>query len=204
MRRIHGDALRESARCRSQLVVRHDLRHETTSKRGTRIKRIARKRHLACLGIAHDVLQQPRTAVAGDKAELDEAFREPRAFGGDADVAHAGKVATGADGRSVDGSDDRDFERFERARNALDTGFVVAARFDRRSIGDRGTHELEIAARRKCRTRPGQDRDAYAGVAVEFAQRGHECVHHVGVGNRIAHFRSVQCQGDDRTVLHSR
>ena len=105
---------------REQIVVRHHAADQTPLQRGRGVDPVAGESHLGGALVADDPLQEPGAAVAGDEAELHEALCERCSLGGDSDVAHHGQVAAGADGGTVDGSDQRDFESRQRSRDPLD------------------------------------------------------------------------------------
>jgi len=74
-------------------------------------------------------LQEPRPAVARHDAEIDEGLAELRFVRSDAQVAHEGEVAAGADCRPVHRRDESNFGCIHRARNALDAVAVVMLHF---------------------------------------------------------------------------
>src|SRR3546814_10682156 len=82
--------LGDGERAVEQFGVGHDLGDEAIFLGGLRVEAVAGQEQFGGARIAEHALEQPRPAVAGDDADLDEAARELRALGGDADITGAG------------------------------------------------------------------------------------------------------------------
>src|SRR5690606_16653733 len=95
------------------------------------VDHVAREGELGGAAPADHTRQEIRPAVARNDAELDEALGKERRFPGDADIAHAGKVAARADCRAIDGGDGRHFEVIEGIGDFLDAEAVGIADFRR-------------------------------------------------------------------------
>ncbi len=195
--------MRQGAGFVEKLVVGHHPGHQAAGQRFVRFNAVAGERHLRRLGKAHHPLQQPGAAVAGNDAQLHEALREPGAFAGDAQVAHAGQVAAGAHRRAVHRRDHRHFQLLERQRNALDALFVVEPGLGRAGVVEAagGAHLLDVAAAGEGAAGAGEDRHAGVRVGFQPLQRRQQCLDHVVVGDRVAGLRAVESEGDDAVLV---
>ena len=135
---------------------------------GRRVDAVAGEGHLGGALVADDALQKPRAAVAGDQAELNEAFRERCTLGGDSDVAHQCQVAAGADGGPVDRTDQRNFEPGQRSRDPLDAVNVGMPLIEcaKREHAGLVRHLFDVAAGGEDLAHAGEDHRADLGVGV--------------------------------------
>ena len=84
--RVADDPLGDGDRPVEQFRIGHDVRDQTIFLCLRCVKAVAGQEEFGGPRIAEDILKQPCAAVAGDDADLDEAAREFRAFGGDAEI----------------------------------------------------------------------------------------------------------------------
>ena len=146
--------------------------------------------------------QQPGAAVAGNDAHAHEAFGKAGLGAGHAHVAHAGQVATSADGRAVDGGNGGHFQVVKRQRQALDAAAVPLVDGGRRHlVGAEALHVLHIAAAGKHTAGAGEDHHPHAGIGGGARAGLHELVHRAVAGEGIAHGRRVHGQGHHRARL---
>lgn len=161
---------------------------------GARIDAITGEGQLRGPGVPDRTRQEPGSAIAGDQAELDEAFGERCAFGGDANVAHHRQVAAGTDGRTVDRRDQRHFETGKRSRYPLDTVDIGAPLVDR-AQAEHATavgHVFDIAACGEDLAGSGQHDRTDGSVTVRRIDSLLECSDDGRVGDGVADLR----QGD--------
>src|SRR3546814_9818099 len=123
--------------------------------------------------IAEHALEQPRPAVAGDDADLDEAARELRALGGDADITGAGEFAAEADCMAVDRGDHRDLAVHQRADHRLNAAAIVGA--GRIGLVEHADalaiqHRFQIAAGAERLAAAGQDDSADPAILAERSE----------------------------------
>src|SRR5690606_21539424 len=169
---------------------------------GSRISadRIAGKAHFRCLRAPYCPRQKPGTTIAGDQAQLDEAFGKGCLFRGDAHVAHQGDVTTGTVGRPVDGSNGWHPQIVQSQRNALDVALVVGADLGRTTAKDIALvlHVLDVATGTEGRTGTREDHYLDIVFAVDLLHGPLEAVDHVFVDG-VAHVRTIH--GENRNIV---
>src|SRR3546814_1286626 len=166
--------LGDGERAVEQFGVGHDLGDEAIFLGGLRVEAVAGQEQFGGARIAEHALEQPRPAVAGDDADLDEAARELRALGGDADITGAGEVAAEADCMAVDRGDHRDLAVHQRADHRLNAAAIVGA--GRIGLVEHADalaiqHRFQIAAGAERLAAAGQDDSADPAILAERAQR---------------------------------
>src|SRR5882757_2846723 len=183
--------------------MRNNLRNQSTREGSCRIERVTGQRHFTCLRKADDARQKPRPAIAGNQSQLHEALGKHGSLTGYANIAHAGEVTTGANGRPIDSRDHRHLQSFEQQGQALDTRPIVTTRIHRLRViqSAAGLHLIDIAAARESAAFSSQDHDACADIPVRLADQLDQAVNDGGARNGVAHFRLVEPDRDDRTVL---
>ncbi len=200
MRRVGSNLFGNGAGRGHQLIARHHARHQVPLRGLARVDGLAGQGQLGRARQADDARQQPRAAVAGNDAQLDEALGELGLFGGHADVAHAGQVEARADGVAVHRRDHRHLEVEQCQRQLLDAQAVLAAQLHRRQFAV-AAHVAHIAARREGRARTREDHRAHRMVGVDAVDGGQELRHGRVAGERVAALGVVHRQRDDVAVL---
>ena len=138
-----------------------------------RVDRVAGEEQFGGAGMADDARQDPRTAVAGHQADLEERRAEDRIVGGDAHVGEASDIVAEADRRTVDRRDQRHFECPRALHDAVDAVAIPLADMHAGTGEAAGAfaHRFDVAAGRERRTRAGQNGAAHLAVGVDAAQR---------------------------------
>ena len=147
MARIGGDAPGQLVGFDQQRVVRYHAGDQADGQCFGGIDAVTGKSHFGSARHAHRARQQPGAAIARDQSELDETFGEAGALGSDADVTHASQIATGTDGRTVDGGNDGDVEVIQRQWQALYAFPIFLAQAHRTDVGtDLALHVADVPA----------------------------------------------------------
>ena len=138
-------------------IALDDLVHQSGRERVLRGDRIARQDHRQRLLDADEARQALRAARAGDQAELDLRQAEPRACGGDAEMAAHGEFEPAAerravhrrDGRLLDVVDQRDHvHQAGRLRRLAELGDVGARDERAARAGEHDRLHARVVARR--------------------------------------------------------
>ena len=155
------------------------------------VEKLAGARH------ADHARQEPRTAVAGYEADLEEGRAEDRRVGGDARVTQASHIIAEADGGAVDRRDDRHFDAPDRADNTMDAVAVMLADVDACAAETVGAlfHGFDIAACREGLARACQDDATDITVGIDAGCGLGEILRIVRRAERVADFGAVDGQG---------
>ena len=181
----------------------HHAADETPVLRRGRVDHVAGVEQLRRTAHPDHAREDPRPAIAGDDAELEEGHPELGAFRSDADIGKAGDIAAEADGGPVDRRDHGDAQAIQRAQHLVDV--VAVAIGDRRSAAAESSglvaHRLHIAARAERPACAGQDHHAAFQVTVDGVGDCHEFVPVARCAQRVHGLRPVEREDGDGAFL---